>query len=1163
MHLLICVSLSLSLSVADGRLLDGLPHFPPPPSYLPVNFTLLHADSAFFLKEANQDIMRNSSLLSRTEPFVVFRARRTPLVNATYGPLSVSQPVAMELLQPSGSVFPSSSSSSSTSSSSSSSSSSSPLFTFNWEVQTFIISERVYLRRPRVQVLFYVSGRDWDDYSTVGRLPCVRLSAFHETQEARGVCQLAGDLGLCVAELEPLPGWFSPPSVVPGRQRASSDPSEGTPVELYYRLLEPSPEGGCGGLGGAEDSGARRRAHRPGPVGGRGGFGTPMRRIGKVRLHRAPAAPQLAERRLDGNFAVLVPSEPVRQREAVSAFIATAPYSPVEAFTLRVKLKEGFAFLGARPSNPTLWMVSQDVRSEGHRVVTLHCRRKEVSYGQRVEVGWQRVLQVDLEVDAVAGGVAAAAAVGAPGSHSISWQVEYPPGRGLVLEADTHLQLAQRELGGIVPLAMETEILNTAVLTGKTVAVPVKVVTVGVDGAVTDVSDSVECHSTDEDVVKVSDRCDYVYVNGKEQRGRVRMTVNFTYSYLSAQLEMSVWVPRLPLQIELSDNELSQIKGWRIPIQASSSQRSARDSDDDEEDDRRGRSCTLQYQNAMLRVLTHFVAESAEARGQLTYMLGSDWQVDITGLVWDFLKVEDPRIVCLQEGRRLVGLGAGMTGIQVLSPLSDSILAERTVRVLEERVSIVELGLQLVSGLSLSLQLSPGSNRAVLATATTQEELSNPKQEALVSVWLQFSDGSAAPLDLYDPGSFQLSAMSLDETVVQVQTQAPSRHWPVIVAQGEGQGLLLRVELSVPETCQRYKPRRAGTLASGTCQVRVRFGPPEPPEVAEDAGRGGGGGGGGGRGPPMNRPPQRRPPPVSSASVHYGSSVSDAGDAVMRRLGTTAASTTRTDILRRPGGDKLSDDGSQLPIDFADFPAQVDVPRGRNMDGEDDEGLTDEDLLQTARGLTDLEIGMYALLGVFCLAILVFLINCVSYALKYPHKELGGAEEGGLEGGAAAGPHAHDWVWLGSEGGGAELGLSPHRDEDTGLGGVLVMDSSLGALEEGSKLLNGGGGGVPGLQKHVQGQMRRSPDASGAGGQGGSREAKGDSPTSKRKRVKFTTFSTAAERGSPASESVGSGSGLGAGGDIQWVCRDVELNDSKELRNYMERLSDGVLRDVV
>ena len=47
-------------------------------------------------------------------------------------------------------------------------------------------------------------------------------------------------------------------------------------------------------------------------------------------------------------------------------------------------------------------------------------------------------------------------------------------------------------------------------------------------------------------------------------------------------------------------------------------------------------------------------------------------------------------------------------------------------------------------------------------------------KEALISVWLQFSDGSASPLDLYDPGSFQLSAVSLDESVVQVQTPTRS-----------------------------------------------------------------------------------------------------------------------------------------------------------------------------------------------------------------------------------------------------------------------------------------------------------------------------------------------------------------------------------------------------
>lgn len=57
--------------------------------------------------------------------------------------------------------------------------------------------------------------------------------------------------------------------------------------------------------------------------------------------------------------------------------------------------------------------------------------------------------------------------------------------------------------GGIRLLFQEAEILNTAILTGKTVAVPVKVVSVEEDGAVTDLK-SVECRSSDEDVIKAS-----------------------------------------------------------------------------------------------------------------------------------------------------------------------------------------------------------------------------------------------------------------------------------------------------------------------------------------------------------------------------------------------------------------------------------------------------------------------------------------------------------------------------------------------------------------------------------------------------------------------------------------------------------------------------------
>ena len=50
------------------------------------------------------------------------------------------------------------------------------------------------------------------------------------------------------------------------------------------------------------------------------------------------------------------------------------------------------------------------------------------------------------------------------------------------------------------------------------------------------------------------------------------------------------------------------------------------------------------------------------------------------------------------------------------------------ITVLDEKVTITDLGVQLVTGLSLSLQLSPGSNRAIFATAVAQELLQRPKQ---------------------------------------------------------------------------------------------------------------------------------------------------------------------------------------------------------------------------------------------------------------------------------------------------------------------------------------------------------------------------------------------------------------------------------------------------
>ncbi|MEE6508020.1 hypothetical protein FKM82_018315 [Ascaphus truei] len=615
---------------------------------------------------------------------------------------------------------------------------------------------------------------------------------------------------------------------------------------------------------------------------------------------------------------------------------------------------------------------------------------------------------------------------------------------------------------------------------------------------------------------KVSDRCDYVFVNGKEMKGKVNAIVHFTYQHLKASLEMTVWVPRLPLQIDVSDTELNQIKGWRVPIM--SNKRPARDSDDEDDDDRKGRGCTLQYQHAILRVLTQFIAEPSDIVGQLTYLLGSDWQVDITDLVREFIQVDKPRVVKLQ-GQILIGQEVGMTTLQILSPLSDSILAEKTMMVIDEKVTITDLGIQVVTGLSLSLQLSTGSNKAIYATTIAQEHFHSPKQEVQISCWIQFSDGSVIPLDVYDPKDFTLSVTSLDENVFSVLQDSKSK-WPVFSATAKGQGGLVKVELMISELCQKSK--RKSVLIVGVGNIKVKFG--------QNDGNSSSSVNHGDRS--ENHAINRRQKTVLGGtrpdSAFFGTSSMDRDVQTMNK-----ATTDRAQLNKKGERESLLDDESHLPnvpMDFTSFPAQVDLP---SSNGD----MEENDLVQNARGLSDLEIGMYALLGVFCLAILVFLINCVTFALKYRHKQVPVDEQESMT-------HSHDWVGLTTR---TELlensiNFSSQQDEC-----IVAVDRGMN-IEESKYLLNAN------HPKTVNGQVYRCAETSFSEGKE-QRSEPSASPTSKRKRVKFTTFTTIpCEDGCPVVNPIL----INNEDDIKWVCQGIDMGECKELRNYMERLHENV-----
>nr|XP_046206498.1 transmembrane protein 132D-like [Oncorhynchus gorbuscha] len=1087
----------------------------PFPVFLPVNYQVRDAD-CFFLKETGQDIMRNSSLQTQTQPFVILRASRPPIVNASYGPLSKEQPVPLDLIQ-SVQLFRAPG-----------------VFTYNWKVQFFVLTPRVYSSMPKVQVLFYVAGRDWDRGAEGlnDELPCVMLFAFWQTQEVRGSCALGGQRGTCMAELEPVASWFSPAAESSSRERLYL--TEGNTVELYYQA-RPSAYGKCREWdGGRWDSSEQQQQAEYVPV-------TPMQRIGSVRLLQVPkGAASVSQLKLGKAVVIQTSSKPLK-KDIATFNILTASSSSLKNFTLRAIVKKGVSFRTATPSNSLLWDITLDAGADG--TITVVCQRKSAIQGKRLDSSLLEVLQMDFQVEEQSS---------QSDSQVITWRLEFPADtRDGGKEGSMEIYTTQRDFVGLATLVMDTEILNTAVLTGKKVVLPVRTVAVEEDGSVTDVSDFTNCSSTDEDILKVSDRCDYVFVNGKEMKGKVRMMVNFTYSYLSAQLEMNVWIPRLPLQIEVSDTELSQIKGWRVPIMTS--KRLSWNSD--EEEDKKGKGCMLQFQHALVRVITHFIAEQSDPREPQVYFLGSDWQVDVTRLVRHFLKVEDTRIARLQAGRVLSGQDMGTTSIQVFSPLSDSILAEKTVTVVNDKVTITELGVQLVTGLALSLQLSPGSNRAILATATIQEVLQSPKQKAVVSSWVQFSDGSLTPLDIYDPAYYRVTLTSLDQGVVSVQGSPPA-----VVAEGEGQGVLVRVEMAICEACQKSKRKSSLAVGSGSLKVKFqvnsrRFSSNSSSNSSSSSGGGVGSGsskdsssdyGNDGEEVDSERKQQQPQQPLPSSSA------SEREESAMRKVTTTAKSSEpdaapgslSSGGSSHGGMGRASESGSFLnaatinspasPINDSDvsspsdygtaegtdngliggigsvavsstvktlgnlihynnFPSQVEVPDQERV--EVDRG--NEDMLSN-RPLSDLEIGMYALLGVFCLAILVFLVNCISYVVKFRHKHPSshGQEPTG---------HRHDWVWLGTD---AELVMNvpgtPLQQDDHSTTTVIDIGpdktaslprqpSCLASSRPSSPLVCGGSLGAK--------PMNRTESL--------------HSPTSKRKRVQFTTFASLDREHSP------------------------------------------------
>ncbi|XP_054719094.1 transmembrane protein 132E-like [Uloborus diversus] len=831
-------------------------------------------------------------------------------------------------------------------------------------VSARLVTREVRRDRPVLRVLFHMTsdkrrnagptdagaGGDGKISAGVDDSICIVLYVHNRDQHLMASCSPVG--GVCLAQATLPVGWW-PPLESPAWK---SPKTQRTWVRVEYAVLR----------GGAFD--CTDTAALPVSV----PAGLPSLYLDDVPLSGSHGSYE--EVKSDDVVRILVPQGPVypRSKVYVPVYLQPNPVYPPYVFVIRARVKNGLRILGAQVSPSSLWSITVELNPrQTVATVTAFVKDTTTKPPNSVEPSAQEVFTWLFEVEEGAS---------YNDNGRITWQLRYMLDASMAEQYDfdddntkitSRLDIHKDDVQAVLPIAKSSQLLNTAVLNGKQVSLPMKVFVVSQAGKVGDVTFQSSCHSADESILKVSPSCTLVYLDGSEIRGSQNASVLVKYGSYTGQTHFLVWMPELPLTIRISDTKLSQVKGWRTPhlqrgkpvptqtgrnsrrntFASSSSTKSDRWFDKEDFDI----VCRLRYQQGHIEVYTRFFSVDHNS-GRESYLLSRKAELRVTELVAPFLRVADMRIAALR-GTIVRGMQSGRTEVQVLSPITGRVSGAKEVRVGTDKETITHLEVTVVAGLQLTVSPDETLPGGFVAQTTINHKLTSQYQEGLLNIKIHFSDGTSSPLADIADMDYHLSVDTFDSEVVAFAPMA-GLHYPRVIAIAKGKGDLLHVTLELAERCQK---RRSQPLAMAYAFIDVDF--TNEKSLMNDV---------------RVKNSKNLLDGVRKRTDHVDSfSSSDVGEPFI----------TSNDVSSILYQDSISHRGKSHYHEPA-------VQARQNLVHTSD--------------LTPLEIGMYALLGVFCLAILVFLVSCSVFAVRYRRKQVPPVT---TTGDSVA--HAHDWVWLG------------------------------------------------------------------------------------------------------------------------------------------------------
>uniref|UniRef100_A0A8C4QTT9 Uncharacterized protein n=1 Tax=Eptatretus burgeri TaxID=7764 RepID=A0A8C4QTT9_EPTBU len=283
------------------------------PPYLHLRYKIFNSNSAFLLKRANQSSLPISiSQELHHQPFLVMNtADKLPVINVAYGPFSSQRPLPEDLWP--GNIL----------------NSFTEVIQLRWNFRAFIIEREIFSARPRVKVLFYITGWDWDGKVTHEKYPCIGLYVLHAQQKMTTFCRL-NVLGVCLAEIRLPSSWFLPK--VSPNEDMTMDRTGNNVAALYYTVRT---------VGGGSFCGESRRAklsviHFLNEVSVVDD--EDLHWVANVTLSQAALQPVIREVHLDENILIYIPDKTLRPKEIVKIPVKILKNSTIQNFTLSTHL---------------------------------------------------------------------------------------------------------------------------------------------------------------------------------------------------------------------------------------------------------------------------------------------------------------------------------------------------------------------------------------------------------------------------------------------------------------------------------------------------------------------------------------------------------------------------------------------------------------------------------------------------------------------------------------------------------------------------------------------------------------------------------------------------------------------------------------------------------